>query len=104
MDRIELLRFLQEDVGEGELKTICFKLQVDYESLAAVGKADKALQLVEHLERRERLAELEGELAQLGVVGDGVPLALRPYLELTARRYGRLPLGPLDPSGQESSR
>ncbi|MCP4423945.1 MAG: hypothetical protein GY803_05605, partial [Chloroflexi bacterium] len=47
---------------------------------------------------------LEGELAQLGVVGDGVPLALRPYLELTARRYGRLPLGPLDPSGQESSR
>jgi hypothetical protein len=29
---------------------------------------------------------------------------LQPYLEMVVRRYGRLPLSPLDPSGRESAR
>jgi len=69
MARSELLRFLQEDVSEGELKTICFNLHVDYESLPAVGKADKALELLKYLQRRQQLAELEKEAAQFGRVG-----------------------------------
>lgn len=81
MNQIELLRFLQKSVSEAELKTICYHLKEDYENLPGSGKADKALGLVRHMERRKRL----------------------PCLELISRRYGRLPLGALDPSGQESA-
>lgn len=41
-----------------ELRTLCFDLEVDYDSLPAQGKANKARELVVHLERRGRISDL----------------------------------------------
>lgn len=41
--------------SENELRDLCFDLSVDYESLPAVGKSDKARELIEHFKRRQRL-------------------------------------------------
>jgi len=43
---------------EGELRTLCFDLGVDYDDLRETGKANKARELVEYLERRNRIPEL----------------------------------------------
>lgn len=105
MDSYELLQELLNRVSEEELKTICVRLKdVNYEDLEGVGRHSKARELVLMLERRNRLHELEAELVAFGADGKGTPEVLRPYLELMARRYGRLSLGALDPSGQESTR
>ena len=54
----QLRHILIERFNEGELRTLCFDLNVDYDSLPGDGKANKARELVAHLERRERIAEL----------------------------------------------
>jgi hypothetical protein len=43
---------------EGELRTLCYDLDVDYDSLPAQGKANKAQELIKYLENRERIPEL----------------------------------------------
>lgn len=53
-----LRRILAERFDEGELRTLCFDLGVDYDSLPGRGKAEKATDLVAYLERRERIHEL----------------------------------------------
>jgi hypothetical protein len=45
--------------NESELKTLCFNLAIDYESLNAIGKADKARELVRHCLRHDLLQELQ---------------------------------------------
>jgi hypothetical protein len=45
-------------MSEGELRTLCADLGVDYESLPPGGKADKARELVAYCERHGRVAEL----------------------------------------------
>ena len=55
--RTQLRQLLTTHFDEGELQTLCFDLGVDYESLPGVGKADKARELVEYLERRGRIKE-----------------------------------------------
>ena len=55
---IELHQILVERFNEGELRTLCFHLGVDYDSLPGEGKADKARELVAYLERRNRIPEL----------------------------------------------
>jgi S1-C subfamily serine protease len=53
-----LRQILASRFAEGELRTICFDLGVDYDSLPGVGKADKAREIVAYLERREQIHEL----------------------------------------------
>ena len=54
----KLYQNLDKHFSEEDLRTLCFELGVDYESLPAQGKAGKARELILHLERHERIAEL----------------------------------------------
>jgi predicted transcriptional regulator len=54
----KLLQVLDKCFDEGELRTLCFHLDVDYDSLPGEGKANKARELVAYLERRGRIPEL----------------------------------------------
>jgi tetratricopeptide (TPR) repeat protein len=61
----QLLQILDKRFDENELRTVCFSLDVDYDNLAAIGKAHKARELLAYLERRGRLSELIGIGEQL---------------------------------------
>lgn len=60
-----LRKNLTQYFSDGELRDLAFDLGVDYESLPGQGKADKARELVAHLERRGRLDELREQLQRL---------------------------------------
>jgi hypothetical protein len=49
---------LTERFNENELRTLCFDLNVDYESLPGEAKPDRARELVLYLERQGRFSEL----------------------------------------------
>jgi hypothetical protein len=49
---------LTQYFSEGELRTLCFELGIDYESLGGQGKAENARELVTHAIRHGRYAEL----------------------------------------------
>ncbi len=53
----EFLQLLTERFSEGEIQTLCFHLEVDYENLKGSGKENKARELIDLLDRRCRLAE-----------------------------------------------
>lgn len=55
---VKLRRILAELFDEGELRTLCFDLDVDYEDLAGQRKGEKARELVRHLHNRARIVEL----------------------------------------------
>jgi len=55
---MELRRMLSTRFNEGELRSLCFDLNVDYGDLPGEGKAAKARELVDHLGRRNRIPEL----------------------------------------------
>ena len=55
---VRLRDILTTRFSESELRTLCFDLNVDYESLPGDGKADKARELVAYLERHGRFPEL----------------------------------------------
>ena len=55
---IALRKILVERFSEGELRTLCFDLKVDYDSLPGQGKADKARELVAYCRRYASLGEL----------------------------------------------
>lgn len=57
-DPIILRHILVEYFDENDLRDLCFYLKVDYDSLPAVGKKDKARELIVYLERRNRVSEL----------------------------------------------
>lgn len=61
----DLRRILVRHLSESELQDLCADLEVDYESLLAVGKAGKARELVLLLQRREALPQLEVLLRQM---------------------------------------
>ncbi len=54
----QLRQILIERFDEGELRTLCTDLGVDYENLPDAGKANKARELVEYLNRRNLIPEL----------------------------------------------
>ncbi len=56
--RQQLRQILSVRFDEGELRTLAFDLDVDYDSLPDQGKANKARELVAYLERRDRILEL----------------------------------------------
>lgn len=53
-----LLSLLDYHFSEEELRTLCFQLQVAYETLPAQGKKNKARELIEYMVRYQRLPEL----------------------------------------------
>jgi hypothetical protein len=53
-----LRQVLVTRLDEGELRTFCFDLGVDYDVLRGGGKADKARELIAHLEHRNRIPDL----------------------------------------------
>jgi len=44
--------------SEGELRSLCFDLEIDYENLGGSGKSGKVLELIQMTQRHGRLAEL----------------------------------------------
>jgi tetratricopeptide (TPR) repeat protein len=54
----ELRRILAMRFDDGELRTLCFGLGIDYADLPGKGKENKARELVACLGRRERISEL----------------------------------------------
>jgi len=58
MDKATLRDTLTQGFDEGELRTLCFDLDVDYDCLPGEGKANKARELVEYFERRGELYKL----------------------------------------------
>ncbi len=59
---VRLRQTLVERFDEEELRTLCYDLGIDFESLPAEGRVGKARELVAYLERRQRL----GDLARVG--------------------------------------
>lgn len=58
MNKVELLERLRQLFSEGEIRDICFELDIDYESLSGSGKGGKSRELINYLSRRERLNDL----------------------------------------------
>ena len=52
MDQAKVRKILMECFSEGELRTLCFDLGVDYDVLPGSSKADKARELVGYFWRR----------------------------------------------------
>jgi hypothetical protein len=71
---IILRQVLVERFDEGELRTLCFDLGVDYDSLPGQGKADKARDLIAYLERRQQIYTLIeiGRLQRPDILWDDV--------------------------------
>ncbi|MBN2393168.1 MAG: AAA-like domain-containing protein [Anaerolineae bacterium] len=57
-DKVILLETITEHASIDELKTIFFKLGVDYDNACRESKEGKVQELIQHLERKERLHEL----------------------------------------------
>ena len=53
-----LRRILDEHFNDGELRTLCFDLDVDYDDLPGTAKADKARELINYLKRRKDIPHL----------------------------------------------
>jgi photosystem II stability/assembly factor-like uncharacterized protein len=56
--RAKLRRILVQRFDEGELRTLCFELEINYEDLPGAGRANKARELVAYLDRRRRISDL----------------------------------------------
>ena len=59
MNHTELRDFIDRYFDDNELRDLCFDLDIDYESLPAIGKSAKARELVAHCQRHKRYQELE---------------------------------------------
>ncbi len=60
-----LRQILVDHFDEEELKTLCFDLKIDYESLTGKGKAGKARDLVSYCKRYGRITDLEARVRKL---------------------------------------
>ena len=56
--RTRLRQLLSTHFNKGELRTLCFDLDVEYDDLPGEGTADKARELVRYLERHSRINDL----------------------------------------------
>ena len=62
---VTLRQKLEEYFDDGELRTLCFDLGIDYDGLPGEGKANKARELVAYLERRRRIPELVAKIKEM---------------------------------------
>jgi hypothetical protein len=72
-----LRQILTSRFDAGELRTLCFDLGVDYDSLLGEGKANKARELIAYVERRDLIPELvrAGRRLRLDIPWDDIPEA-----------------------------
>jgi hypothetical protein len=56
--RTKLRQLLSTHFNEGELRILCFDLNLEYDDLIGAGPTDKARELVSYLERHSRIDEL----------------------------------------------
>ena len=63
-DKLKLYEFILDHYSLGELKDLCFYLNVVYDDLDGTARKDKARELVEYVARRRRLDDLRAVLAQ----------------------------------------
>ena len=61
MDRTKLREILVDYFSDGDLRTLCFQLGVEYADLGPGGRADRARELVIYFDRRRRLHRLVEE-------------------------------------------
>jgi len=64
-DQTQLLQILVERFGLEDLRTLCFYLDIDFDSLGGEGKDGKARELVLHMKRRGQLDRLATEIKEL---------------------------------------
>jgi hypothetical protein len=81
-----LVNFISTSFDEGELKGLCFQLEIDYEDLPTPGKSNKARDLVRLMQRMNRLGNLVETVQQL-----------RPHLGVNIQRLTRQVLEQDDP-------
>jgi hypothetical protein len=58
MNRSTLYELLIRYFDEEELRTVCFKLEVEYDNLRGEGSQAKARELIKYLDRRDRISDL----------------------------------------------
>lgn len=58
MAKAQLRHLLNEYFSEGEIREVCFDLEIPYDELSGRGKREKVMELIGYLERRNRLADL----------------------------------------------
>jgi hypothetical protein len=58
VDFAKVHQIINASFDEGELRTLCFYLNIDYESLPAVGKVGKVEELIKYSVRHQRFHEL----------------------------------------------
>ena len=58
-ERSRLRQVLATRFNDGELRTLCFDLGIEYDDLPGEGRADRARELVAYLERRDRISDLK---------------------------------------------
>ncbi len=58
VERTKLRRILDTHFNVGELRDLCFDLDIKYDNLSGDGKKEKARELIEYCERHGRITEL----------------------------------------------
>jgi hypothetical protein len=56
--RVALRRNIQQYFSQNEIKSLCFDLGIDYDDLSGDDRTQKVIELIQYMERNERLAEL----------------------------------------------
>jgi formylglycine-generating enzyme required for sulfatase activity len=65
VDQVKMHEILTQRFNLEELKDLCFRLYIDYESLPSVGKSGKARELISYCQRRSRMMDLVLQIEQL---------------------------------------
>lgn len=64
-NRVRLRMMIDEHFNKSELQTLCFDMDVDYDSLNGENKSDKARELVAYCERRQIVPDLVAKCKEL---------------------------------------
>jgi hypothetical protein len=64
-NRVRLRMMIDEHFNKSELQTLCFDMDVDYDSLNGENKSDKARELVAYFQRRETIRDLVAKCKEL---------------------------------------
>lgn len=83
MNIVKLHKLIDKHFNEEELKTLCFYLTVDFETLPGLGKSAKARELVQKCERENELDKLLQECQGLRPKADWPSVFLTKSTQLT---------------------
>jgi hypothetical protein len=86
VDRTKLREILVDYFSDGDLRTLCFQLGVEYADLGPGGRADRARELVIYFDRRRRLHRLVEEGQKLRPDAPWEDPSKRPQSEIDSLR------------------